>query len=118
MLMVEPKGALPHDDHFHVRLACPGAMAGCIEYPAVARKRHPASRVRTIAPHSKAHPETHAAPHRTKQGPTKREPEADTSDPGRLAPEVPGLDSVVTGSPITEDDVDGERREKSEDFEP
>jgi penicillin-insensitive murein endopeptidase len=32
-LMVQPRGALPHDDHFHVRIACPPHMSACIENP-------------------------------------------------------------------------------------
>jgi penicillin-insensitive murein endopeptidase len=40
--MVQPHGTLPHDDHFHVRIACPSGMNGCIENPAVhiARRGH------------------------------------------------------------------------------
>ncbi len=40
--MVQPHGSLPHDDHFHVRIACPAGMTGCIENPAVriARRSH------------------------------------------------------------------------------
>jgi penicillin-insensitive murein endopeptidase len=38
-LMAQPKGALPHDDHFHLRIGCPLGMDKCIEQP-VARK-HP-----------------------------------------------------------------------------
>lgn len=33
--MQQPRGALPHDDHFHVRIACPIHMAGCVENPSV-----------------------------------------------------------------------------------
>jgi hypothetical protein len=33
--MQQPHGALPHDDHFHVRIACPGHMTGCVENPVV-----------------------------------------------------------------------------------
>jgi penicillin-insensitive murein endopeptidase len=32
-IMVQPRGALPHDDHFHIRIACPSHMQGCIENP-------------------------------------------------------------------------------------
>ena len=32
-VMRQPHGALPHDDHFHVRIACPAQMAGCVENP-------------------------------------------------------------------------------------
>jgi penicillin-insensitive murein endopeptidase len=40
-VMQQPHGALPHDDHFHVRIACPGHMTGCVENPLV-RGRSPA----------------------------------------------------------------------------
>jgi penicillin-insensitive murein endopeptidase len=33
-LMQQPHGTLPHDDHFHVRIACPAHMTSCIENPA------------------------------------------------------------------------------------
>ena len=29
--LAQPNGALPHDDHFHVRIACPNHVEGCIE---------------------------------------------------------------------------------------
>jgi penicillin-insensitive murein endopeptidase len=32
-LMHQPRGSLPHDDHFHVRIACPERMEGCVENP-------------------------------------------------------------------------------------
>ncbi len=32
-LMVQPRGALPHDDHFHIRIACPPRQQGCVENP-------------------------------------------------------------------------------------
>jgi penicillin-insensitive murein endopeptidase len=34
-LMHQPRGSLPHDDHFHVRIACPEHMQGCVENPGV-----------------------------------------------------------------------------------
>jgi penicillin-insensitive murein endopeptidase len=33
-VLQQPHGALPHDDHFHVRIACPSHMSGCVENPA------------------------------------------------------------------------------------
>jgi penicillin-insensitive murein endopeptidase len=33
--MHQPRGSLPHDDHFHVRIACPEHMQGCVENPGV-----------------------------------------------------------------------------------
>lgn len=32
-ILQQPHGALPHDDHFHVRIGCPAGMSGCIENP-------------------------------------------------------------------------------------
>ena len=40
-VMQQPRGALPHDDHFHVRIACPAHMGGCVENPML-RPRSPA----------------------------------------------------------------------------
>jgi penicillin-insensitive murein endopeptidase len=31
--MAQPRGSLPHDDHFHVRISCPSFMEACVEYP-------------------------------------------------------------------------------------
>ena len=33
-VMMQPKGSLPHDDHFHVRVGCPAGQKDCIERPA------------------------------------------------------------------------------------
>jgi penicillin-insensitive murein DD-endopeptidase len=30
-VIMEPTGALPHDDHFHVRISCPASAKGCVE---------------------------------------------------------------------------------------
>jgi len=38
-VMQQPRGALPHDDHFHVRIGCPAHMSGCVENPAVRLRR-------------------------------------------------------------------------------
>lgn len=36
--LTQPRNALPHDDHFHVRIACPSRpQSGCVEWP-VARR--------------------------------------------------------------------------------
>jgi penicillin-insensitive murein endopeptidase len=52
--MVQPHGTLPHDDHFHVRIACPSNMSGCIENPAarIARRAHHHGRAHEVAAHS------------------------------------------------------------------
>jgi penicillin-insensitive murein endopeptidase len=38
-ILQQPRGALPHDDHFHVRIGCPSRMSACVENPAM-RARH------------------------------------------------------------------------------
>ncbi len=32
-VMMQPHHALPHDDHFHVRVACPPGSSECVEWP-------------------------------------------------------------------------------------
>lgn len=34
-LLMQPKHALPHDDHFHVRVGCAANSAECLEFPVV-----------------------------------------------------------------------------------
>ena len=38
-VLAQPRGSLPHDDHFHVRIACPANADKCIESP-VAKHQH------------------------------------------------------------------------------
>ena len=40
-LMQQPRGVLPHDDHFHVRIGCPVGMSGCVENPTLRTSRQP-----------------------------------------------------------------------------
>ncbi|WP_394826668.1 penicillin-insensitive murein endopeptidase [Pendulispora albinea] len=47
-LLMQPRGSLPHDDHFHVRITCPSGMHECIEFPM--RKGGPVY-ARVPAPH-------------------------------------------------------------------
>ena len=47
--MQQPRGALPHDDHFHVRIACPAHMNGCVENPT----RHQGRPTPPIAAHGR-----------------------------------------------------------------
>jgi penicillin-insensitive murein endopeptidase len=37
-VLMQPHRALPHDDHFHVRIACPGGAQDCVEFPVSARR--------------------------------------------------------------------------------
>jgi len=70
MTMVQPRGTLPHDDHFHVRIACPEGMHGCIENPVARRRPHPhrahehahgRARPRDPSPPREAQPDEHGA---------------------------------------------------------
>ena len=40
-VMQQPHGALPHDDHFHIRIACPAHMGGCVENPMLRARSAP-----------------------------------------------------------------------------
>ncbi len=66
-VLAQPHGALPHDDHFHVRIACPGSAQGCIENPARRTARAAAAAAKK-APHGAhahaAHPGQGTHPHR------------------------------------------------------
>jgi penicillin-insensitive murein DD-endopeptidase len=131
-LMAQPRGSLPHDDHFHVRISCPPGPTGdkCIERP-LARKRPqtPVTGKAALAsahgaPHSsgKAHaaspPARASAP--PKAPPPKAPPRSDDSDRTEayvpsLAPIVPGLDSAVIPAPLVGPRADGPRPDKPED---
>jgi penicillin-insensitive murein DD-endopeptidase len=130
--MAQPKGALPHDDHFHVRIACPKNAEGCVENPArrVAHAGKGRGHDRThgrdahaskgVAAHK---PAGHAsqparpahetaktkpavpAPPASKHEETSKKTSDDHADVPHLGPFVPGLDSVVIPAPM--DDVDG-----------
>jgi penicillin-insensitive murein endopeptidase len=103
-LMVQPRGALPHDDHFHVRIACPTGMTECVELPT-----HPKALVASRGPHhpsSLAEAKTLGAPAPRRPSEPKA-PVAPSAAPGD-APEddtSPAVTSAVLASPF--DDVDG-----------
>jgi penicillin-insensitive murein endopeptidase len=110
-LMQQPHGALPHDDHFHVRIACPSRMTGCVENPApraVAHtRRHahapalarPSREDRDDAP---AHAVVTAAP---KHAPAPAHEPTPVPAPSEPTPDAPPASLAV---PV--DDVDGGRR--------
>jgi penicillin-insensitive murein endopeptidase len=109
-VLQQPRGALPHDDHFHVRIGCPPRMSGCVENPA-ARGRHAppilAGRGRRGAP-SRAivtpAPSTHALGHRAMPSPfpaVEAPQDHRDEDPG----EEPDAPPVTLPAPV--DDVDG-----------
>lgn len=100
-LLQQPHGALPHDDHFHVRIGCPSHMSGCVENPAV-RTRHPAS---VIARGRRVGPVPHGlVTHPPAATPVPAEPKGPvpTEETEPVEPDAP---PAVMPSPV--DDVDG-----------
>jgi len=125
-LLAQPRGSLPHDDHFHVRIACPSTMEKCIELPTAKRGRHGGAQVASNGhaahPGSRGTPgavahggrpgtPSHAAPASkppSRPAPTPPSRERDDEETARgesvtpsLAPVVPGLDSAVIPAPLT-----------------
>lgn len=125
-VLAQPHGALPHDDHFHVRIACPSGMDKCVEQPlakhhghgaALASHGHPAHPSSNAANHaasasahaSNAHP-AHGAPAHGAAAPVGKPAgkpaeshnetaKSEASIPS-LTPSVPGLDSAVIPTPL------------------
>jgi len=111
-LMAQPRGSLPHDDHFHVRIGCPVDSQGCIELPAVARARriaHPAAHL-SVGPGTPA--ASHAASTRAASfaspSPSSIAPSAKNPD-APPAPDGTGGDEAPAASAWSAlvDDVDG-----------
>lgn len=96
-LMAQPRGSLPHDDHFHVRIACPAGSDKCVEIPQRKKRPAPPALANTHtkpAPHvAKAPPVVHRHP-----APARPEPREDAIP--SLAPMVQGLDTVIIGKPL------------------
>jgi penicillin-insensitive murein endopeptidase len=93
-VLQQPHGALPHDDHFHVRISCPAHMSGCVENPAV--------RSRPAAPSLVAHGRRGAPSHVAAGGLVTPAP---THTP------LPSLPSPAPSTPASsphEDDTPGE----------
>jgi penicillin-insensitive murein endopeptidase len=123
-VLAQPRGSLPHDDHFHVRIGCPSGMDKCIELPLAKHHGHGGA----LASHGHpAHPSSHAAaapaPAPAHAAPATKpgaapapaagkpanKPEAHAAEESAksdslipsLSPSVPGLDSAVIPSPLT-----------------
>ncbi|MFO0742335.1 MAG: penicillin-insensitive murein endopeptidase [Labilithrix sp.] len=113
-LMAQPRGSLPHDDHFHVRVACPPgttdlATNKCIEIPlphhgkggksALANAHQGKPHAAPAAPIAKAPAKPGPATPATPATPSK-EKDDDSAESKNdflpsLAPSIPGLDSAV-----------------------
>jgi penicillin-insensitive murein DD-endopeptidase len=83
-VMAQPHGALPHDDHFHVRIGCPPNMPGCVEDPTAKKARF----ARVPVPHGRSHSGIGTAHH----------PNA-TPTPGLSPTPTPGLTPTPTPGP-------------------
>lgn len=95
-VMAQPRGSLPHDDHFHVRIGCPANMVGCIEDPTAPKARF----ARVPVPHGRSrsgigHP-GHAAP-----------PSANPGPPPPAAPKSALPEHPDEAPAMLVDDVDG-----------
>ncbi|MDB4936755.1 MAG: hypothetical protein JWP87_3727 [Labilithrix sp.] len=128
-VLAQPRGSLPHDDHFHVRIACPSGMEKCIEQPLAKHHGHGgalASHGHPAHPSSNAgHAAAAAGAHASSAQATATPPHAQATKPGAapakpaakpeaheesaksdslipsLSPSVPGLDSAVIPAPLT-----------------
>jgi penicillin-insensitive murein endopeptidase len=71
VVMMQPTGGLPHDDHFHVRISCPASMRKtCVEYA-----KNAPSKAR-LAKKGKKHPGMHTPPQRVATEPKAAKPKA------------------------------------------
>lgn len=99
-VMQQPRGTLPHDDHFHVRIGCPVQMTGCVENPAPrARPSIASARPRGIEPRRAL---VTPAPHRSGPVPAAPPPNSPAAEPRPSEPDAP---PALLARPV--DDVDG-----------
>jgi len=101
-LMAQPHGALPHDDHFHLRVACPAMNSQCVELPVVQnakKKNKPTAHAPKPAPSSRAteKPRTEI-PSRAARA-TEPKKSEDEDDVPNLGEAIPGLGSVLIAKP-------------------
>lgn len=126
-VLAQPRGSLPHDDHFHVRISCPSRMGQCVEWPM--RKRAATAKASSSKagrnrgsekrPSKAPNARTNAAGTEHDEPRDRvddRRDERDDRDADRsipsLAPSVAGLDSVVIPAAI--DGATPARGERSE----
>ncbi|HEY8040481.1 MAG TPA: penicillin-insensitive murein endopeptidase [Polyangiaceae bacterium] len=108
-VLQQPHGALPHDDHFHVRIGCPSHMSGCVENPSMRSHRPP-----TMLAHGRrapmghglvTPPPTHAPLSPLAPPPATTPPGAPADEPREDEPSDPDVPPASMPAPI--DDVDG-----------
>jgi penicillin-insensitive murein endopeptidase len=103
-VLQQPHGALPHDDHFHVRIACPSHMSGCVENPMV-RVHAPPPR-RGAVPHGRRGPAPEGIAASPKRPPSTLPPTpaAPVEPPNPTASDVTNLPPASMAAPA--DDLD------------
>ena len=118
MVLLQPKGALLHDDHVHVRIGCPTGMRECLEFAIPRRKRGPVTPGPTAKPGKPGKPAKPAARPPAVAGkpgaaanagrkPDKPVPEEEEPEglDRLIGPSVKGWDSItVPDSPLYEPD--------------
>ncbi len=106
-VMAQPHGALPHDDHFHVRISCPANMAGCVEDPTAKKPRY----AHVPVPRGRSHSGIGSAsrpPHVSPRAPTPASPAPSPPPPaGSPAPSSARADRPDEAPAMLIDDVDG-----------
>ena len=104
-VLQQPHGALPHDDHFHVRISCPSHMSGCVENPAMRTHKAPPmsahGRRGTLGHGLVTHPPTPPPVPATPPGPVPAPADAPTPE------DDPSPDAPPAAMPVPIDDVDG-----------
>jgi penicillin-insensitive murein endopeptidase len=104
-VLQQPHGALPHDDHFHVRIGCPSRMSACVENPAARSHRAP-----TLLAHGRRGTTGHGGsvtPAPTQHNPATP-PLPSPSPPVEPREDEPDdSDAPPASMPVPIDDVDG-----------
>jgi len=133
LVMMQPTGGLPHDDHFHVRISCPASMRKtCVEHaknaPSKAHlgkkgqqrtaMRTPPRRVVTEPKGAKPSP-THAAPRARTAATANRPAGIFLSRPAKAAgdPDVPASLWALAGATLGNQGEPAPRRDAQEEAE-
>lgn len=112
-VLQQPRGALPHDDHFHVRIGCPAHMSGCVENPA-ARTHKSSPGAPAIAAHGRRGTPSHGLVTHPPSAPGAPSDSTPSVAPGPMSAPADGThdddpspDAPPASIPVPIDDVDG-----------
>ena len=104
-VLQQPRGSLPHDDHFHVRIGCPAKMSGCVENPRPTRDSGTLRMLGHRFPHGRRGPTSHDLV-TSPPTPSISPPPAPTVEP-RIEEPPREPDAPPASIPLSVDDVDG-----------